>query len=361
MADLKYVAGAGALTTVAILFLIFNAAGGHLTSDGDKMCQTECTSYIYLTGLQHNITIVNFSKLSPNFSPHPAQWHFYLFKDGDFVETNQIENFTFMANTDYTFKLVGIKSPDSNIKWALDIGEFNIDPWWNSSDVLVNVTPSSPEQNSVMNCTGNISNYVNTTINATWTWYVDGIRNTTWDNKTTWTNQAFINTNTTFNITTSLLNHNFACCVNMSNTTYSTGFLCSQNVSVINFNYTLPSDITNISLRCLQPYMNNSEPQGQTLFVPILNLTNKQTVLNLTNITLSINALVNHTDIYANDFPQVNSNSKILNTSAQIIVKTLSGTNFTESSKGIWIYAFCNNVTDNQSVNLNFTISGGAG
>ena len=57
--ELKYVAGAGALTTLAVLFMIFNAAGGTLISDGDKMCETECTSFIYLKGLKYDLSLIH--------------------------------------------------------------------------------------------------------------------------------------------------------------------------------------------------------------------------------------------------------------------------------------------------------------
>ena len=105
-----------------------------------------------------------------------------------------------------------------------------------------------------------------------------------------------------------------------------------------------------------------SEPQGQTRFVPAINVSSRSATQNISNITIVSNGTLPNITIYASDYPNVTNNSIILNTTTQIIIKSLYGTNFTnlsESSKGIWLYAFCNNISDNVSYSLNFTLGGG--
>ena len=160
-----------------------------------------------------------------------------------------------------------------------------------------------------------------------------------------------------------------SCCANITNSTSSTGFLCSNNVTIRNYNYTLPIianatnssiPITTLNMSCLQAFMNDTQPEGQTRFLPILNISSRLTVQNITNITIRMNQTINSTFIvYANDFHLRNNNSIILNTSSQVILKSLSGITFNDSSKGIWIFGICNNVSDNVSNSFSIILGGG--
>lgn len=122
-----------------------------------------------------------------------------------------------------------------------------------------------------------------------------------------------------------------------------------------NYSVYIARNYTALNFTCFAPYMNNTEPAGQDWKTPAFNVTNIGNVT-LNNITLALNANLNSTmRIYCQPSNYVNPASIILNTTAQKIITRLT----VNQSKGIWCYGYCLNVTDNQSVSMNFTFGGG--
>ena len=127
------------------------------------------------------------------------------------------------------------------------------------------------------------------------------------------------------------------------------------NFAYLNVTITLPTGISNVSLRCFQPYMNDTQPDGQDIHTPILNVTNIGT-LNSTTITLSLNqSLPTGLSVYACAANYRNPSCPSVNATAQTVLR--SGI-LVNQSKGIWWFGNCANVTNNQAVYFNYTIGG---
>ena len=123
----------------------------------------------------------------------------------------------------------------------------------------------------------------------------------------------------------------------------------------INVTVALPSGISNISLKCFQPYMNDTQPDGQDIYTPIMNITNIGS-FNITNITIALNqSLPSGFSIYGCAANYRNPGCALLNTTGQTIIRSgiLQG-----KSKGIWFFGLCVNVTDSQSFSFNYTVGG---
>ncbi|VVB59063.1 Uncharacterised protein [Candidatus Anstonella stagnisolia] len=123
----------------------------------------------------------------------------------------------------------------------------------------------------------------------------------------------------------------------------------------VNLSVAIARNYTSVNLSCFQPYMNNSQPNGQDIHIPIFNVSNIGTG-NYTNITLALNmTLPAGFKIYAQTANYVNPSSISLNTTGQTIIRKL----LINQSKGIWLFGYCAGVLDNSSINLNFTFGGG--
>ena len=127
------------------------------------------------------------------------------------------------------------------------------------------------------------------------------------------------------------------------------------NFAYLNVTVSFPTGISNISLRCFQPYMNDTQPDGQDIYTPIMNITNVGT-LNSSTITLSLNqSMPTGFAIYACAANYRNPSCPSLNTTAQTVLRSGLAIN---KSKGIWWYGNCANATNNQAIYLNYTIGG---
>ena len=125
--------------------------------------------------------------------------------------------------------------------------------------------------------------------------------------------------------------------------------------SPINVTVALPAGITQINLSCFQPYMNDTQPNGQDIYTPILNITNIGS-FNITVITIALNqSLPSGFSIYGCAANYRNPSCPSLNTTNQTVLR--SGIK-TSQSKGVWWYGICSNVTDNQTVSFNYTVGG---
>lgn len=126
----------------------------------------------------------------------------------------------------------------------------------------------------------------------------------------------------------------------------------ATGAGVPNITATLPTGQTTANFTCFHPYMNNSPPNGQMPWMPILNITNINLTGTYYNITLELNqSLTGNFSVWAQTAYHRNPASISLNTSPQIIIKRLSA----GESVGVWAWGECNNVTNNQSMTFNFT------
>ena len=90
-----------------------------------------------------------------------------------------------------------------------------------------------------------------------------------------------------------------------------------------NISATLPSGITTINFSCFQPNVNNTPPNGQYPWQPILNVTNNGTTAY--NITLALNTtLPTGFTIWAQNANYRNPSSISLNATEQIIFKRIN-------------------------------------
>lgn len=122
-----------------------------------------------------------------------------------------------------------------------------------------------------------------------------------------------------------------------------------------NYSVYIARNYSEANFTCYQPYMNDSQPNGQNFKTPIFNVTNVGNV-SLTNISMKINTTLNSTlKIYCQTANYVNPSNISINSSLQTIIRTLS----VNQSKGIWCFAYCNNVSTNQTQSFNFSFGGG--
>jgi hypothetical protein len=99
--------------------------------------------------------------------------------------------------------------------------------------------------------------------------------------------------------------------------------------------------------------MNNTQPNGQNLKTPILNISNIGNV-KASIVTLSINTtLPDGLSIYGCSANYRNPSCPSLNASQQTVLR--SGV-LVNASKGIWLFVECINVEDNQSISINYTV-----
>ena len=133
-------------------------------------------------------------------------------------------------------------------------------------------------------------------------------------------------------------------------------FITGDAPPPLNLSISLPIGVNSVNFSCFQAYMNNSPPNGQDAYTPIFNITNANAA-DYTNITLALNqSLPAGFVIYAQTANYVNPSSINLTTSGQVVIKRL----LANQSKGIWMFGYCNNVSDNQTMNFNFTFGGGS-
>jgi hypothetical protein len=122
-----------------------------------------------------------------------------------------------------------------------------------------------------------------------------------------------------------------------------------------NYSVYIARNFSEVNFTCFAPYMNDSAPNGQSFKTPIFNVTNVGNVT-LTNISMALNTTFNSSlTIYCQTVNYVNPSSITLNSTLKTIIRSLT----VNQSKGIWCFAYCNNVTDNQTIPFNYTFGGG--
>lgn len=139
----------------------------------------------------------------------------------------------------------------------------------------------------------------------------------------------------------------------VSNTS-QTNWTSILNITLVNctLDIDLPTGINNVTMKCFQPYQDRTEPDGQDYVTPIFEVTNEGTGV-IYDVKININqTLPTGFTIYATSANYINPNNITLNTSKQIIIKRLKAS----ETKGIWLWGYCFNVTDNQTTIINYTI-----
>jgi len=127
------------------------------------------------------------------------------------------------------------------------------------------------------------------------------------------------------------------------------------NIAGENFTVYIAEDYNEVNITCFQPYMENTEPNGQDYNTGIFQVTNTGNAT-LYNITISLNqSLTTGFTIYAQTANYVHSGSITLNTTNQTIIKRL----IENQSKDVWLYGKCENVSDDQTISLNYSFGGG--
>ncbi|MCK9603017.1 MAG: hypothetical protein M0R66_01350 [Candidatus Omnitrophica bacterium] len=125
-------------------------------------------------------------------------------------------------------------------------------------------------------------------------------------------------------------------------------------VNDLNLSIAYPGNRTSADFMCFQPNMNNTQPDGQNMWTPIMNLTNptNETYYNITIALSPQFPLPSGFSIRAQRVNYVHPGSILLNDSGQKIVSTLASNS--SQSASIWLFGECVNVSDSLSTQIKF-------